>query len=163
IKAWVKKGGTLILVKQAALWAMKKEVSLLKAKRALHKSSDKDKGSTPSEVPGAFLRTNIFKDDWLSYSYKDALPAFFNSDILFEPLKAEAGRNVLRFAARSQLLKSGFCWSNTLALVAGKSYLVKTNIGRGKVIAFADDPNYRAMYPSLQRLFINASLFGPSH
>ncbi len=30
-------------------------------------------------------------------------------------------------------------------------------------MAFADDPNYRAMYPALQRLFINAVLFGPGH
>ena len=31
------------------------------------------------------------------------------------------------------------------------------------VVAFTDDPNFRAMYPGLQRLFINAALFGPGH
>jgi transketolase N-terminal domain/subunit len=31
------------------------------------------------------------------------------------------------------------------------------------LIAFTDDPNYRGMYPSLQRLFINAAMFGAGH
>jgi hypothetical protein len=35
--------------------------------------------------------------------------------------------------------------------------------GSGHIIAFADDPNYRAMYPALQRLFVNSVLFGPGH
>lgn len=163
IKAWVKKGGTLIVVKQAATWAMKKEIGLLKAKRGLDKSSGKDKGQIPGDVPGAFLRTNVLQDSWLSYSYQESLTAFFNGDILFEPLDADSGQNVIRFAARSQLLQSGFCWPDALRVISGKSYLLKQGMGRGRVIAFADDPNYRAMYPSLQRLFINASLFGPSH
>ena len=35
------------------------------------------------------------------------------------------------------------------------------SLGDGHIIGFADDPNYRAMYPATQRLFYNAVLFGP--
>jgi hypothetical protein len=35
-------------------------------------------------------------------------------------------------------------------------------LGRGHVVAFADDPNYRAFSPNLQRLFFNAAFFGPA-
>jgi hypothetical protein len=31
------------------------------------------------------------------------------------------------------------------------------------VVAFTDDPNFRAMYPATQRLFVNAVLFGPGY
>ena len=30
-------------------------------------------------------------------------------------------------------------------------------------VAFTDDPKYRAMYPAVQRLFVNAVLFSPGH
>ena len=33
----------------------------------------------------------------------------------------------------------------------------------GYIFAFTDDPNYRAMYPGVQRLFINAVLLGLGH
>ena len=36
-------------------------------------------------------------------------------------------------------------------------------MGQGHVIAFADDPNFRTMYPAAQRLFFNAVFFGPGH
>ena len=68
----------------------------------------------------------------------------------------------VRFAAGDDLLTSGFCWPETQQLIAGKTYLAYFSQGRGHVVAFAGDPNYRAMFPGLQRLFINACLFGPA-
>ena len=51
----------------------------------------------------------------------------------------------------------------TLELMAHTPYVVYQSSGDGHVIAFTDDPNYRAMYPALQRLFFNAVMFGPGH
>ena len=42
-------------------------------------------------------------------------------------------------------------------------YLLYEPLGTGHIVAFTDDPNYRAMYPATQRLFLNAVLFGPGH
>jgi hypothetical protein len=36
-------------------------------------------------------------------------------------------------------------------------------MGRGRVIAFAEDPNYRAFAEASELLFINAVLLGPAH
>ena len=74
-----------------------------------------------------------------------------------------AGRNLVTFAQQDQLLTSGFCWPETLELLAETPYVVYQSRGRGHIVAFADDPNYRAMYPGLQRLFFNAAFFGPGH
>jgi hypothetical protein len=41
--------------------------------------------------------------------------------------------------------------------------VVYQSLGAGHVIGFADDPNFRAMCPETQRLFLNAVLFGPGH
>jgi hypothetical protein len=36
-------------------------------------------------------------------------------------------------------------------------------MGRGHIIAFAEDPNYRAFAEATQLLFINAVLLAPGH
>ena len=36
-------------------------------------------------------------------------------------------------------------------------------LAKGHVVGFTGDPNFRAMYPALQRLFINAVMFSPGH
>jgi hypothetical protein len=91
------------------------------------------------------------------------LDVFYTGNLIFRPLLPTAGRNLVTFAGQGQLLTSGFCWPKTLELLAETPYVTYQSLGRGHVIAFTDDPNYRAMYPCVQRLFINAVLFGPGH
>jgi len=86
---------------------------------------------------------------------------FFNGSTFFEPVDPEDGRSVVQFAADDSIITSGFCWPETTKLIKGKTYLAHFSRGKGHVIAFAGDPNYRAMFPGIQRLFMNACLFGP--
>ena len=88
---------------------------------------------------------------------------FYTGNLILKPLLPTVGRNVVAFADKDNLLTSGFCWPKTLELLAETPYVMYQSKGRGHVIAFADDPNYRAMYPAVQRLFVNAVLFGPGH
>ena len=86
-----------------------------------------------------------------------------NTDLILTPLKPTDGRNLVTFAPRDRLLVSGFCWPSTLDLMAGKPLVLYQSLGKGHVIAFADDPNFRAMVPTTQRLFLNAVFLGPGH
>ena len=86
---------------------------------------------------------------------------FYQGDVFFEPLELEAGRNLITFVDRDSVVTAGFCWPETQELARGKTFLAYRPLGKGHLIAFAADPNYRAMYPNLQRLFLNACLFGP--
>ncbi len=86
---------------------------------------------------------------------------FMHGSLFFEPVRKDDGRNLIQFADQEEVITSGFCWPDTKKLLPGKTYLAYFSTGKGHVIAFAGDPNYRAMYPSLQRLFLNACLFGP--
>jgi hypothetical protein len=87
----------------------------------------------------------------------------FNGNMILTPLRLSIGRNLVTFGGEKGLLTSGYCWPNTLKLIAGKPYLVHQALGKGQVIGFADNPNFRAMCPETQRLFLNAVLFGPGH
>jgi hypothetical protein len=172
LKQWVRDGGTLILVKGAAHWAAGEEVGLLDTRRVMkadakdadkQASSDDAPSQPPESVPGAFLRAELFTKHWLTFGCPEKLDVMFNGNLLFEPLKPTEGRSLVAFVGVDQLLTSGFCWPETLELAGGKTYMSHQPSGNGHIVAFADDPNYRAMYPSLQRLFVNAWLFGPGH
>ena len=47
------------------------------------------------------------------------------------------------------------------AQLAQKAFLMHQPLGRGHVVAFAEDPNYRAYAEATQLLFMNAVLLGP--
>jgi len=70
---------------------------------------------------------------------------------------------LVTFARRDPALSIGFCWPETIALVAETPYLARRLLGKGHAVAFADDPNFRAMYPVLQRLFVNVVMCSPGH
>ncbi|HYT87256.1 MAG TPA: M14 family zinc carboxypeptidase [Gemmataceae bacterium] len=176
LKDWVQQGGTLVLVKGAAAWAAGDKVKLLATKlerrpsRPEEAKAEKDEkkesksaDEPPYRVPGAFLRATADDDHWLTFGVKPETSVLFNGNVILTPLKLKDGRNLVSFGAEKQLLVSGYCWPDTLKLIAGKPYLVHQALGKGHVIGFADDPNFRAMCPETQRLFLNAVLLGPGH
>ena len=82
---------------------------------------------------------------------------------IFSPLKLDKGRNVGIYGKGDALVASGLVWSDARTQYASKSYLMAQPLGEGHVIAFAEDPNYRAFTEATSLLFINAVLLGPAH
>jgi hypothetical protein len=177
IRQWVSEGGTLLLIRGAAQWALGEKVDLLPTTRlqkpveAAETSGTKQQPEAdekptmvaPDAAPGVFLRASVFTEHWVTYGYGESLDVFYTGSLILKPLLPTAGRNLVTFADQDKLLTSGFCWPKTLELLAQTPYATYQSLGSGHIIAFTDDPNYRAMYPGLQRLFINAVLFGPGH
>jgi hypothetical protein len=172
IKQWVAEGGTLILIKGAAAWAAGKKVGWLathlRKKPAAGEKEAKDSAETtsaesPDPAPGVFLRAGVFDEHWITFGCSQTLDVFFNGDTIFTPPAPGKGRSLITFQDQDRVLVSGFCWPKTVELLAGSPYVIHQPLGEGHIIAFADDPNFRAMYPALQRLFLNAVMFGPGH
>ncbi len=55
----------------------------------------------------------------------------------------------------------GIVWEDAKPQLASKPFLIHQPVGGGHLIAFAEDPNYRAYAEATQLLFINAVLLGP--
>jgi hypothetical protein len=181
LKQWVGEGGTLILVKGAAAWGAGKKIGLLatqirkkpapKETRAEGKpaaakegdSSGEDSGEPPDPVPGAFLKAGAFAEHWITFGMPEKFDVFFEGDLILSPPPASKGRSLVTFAKKDAILTSGFCWPETLPLIAETPYVIYQPLGKGHVVAFTDDPNFRAMFPALKRLFINAVMFSPGH
>jgi len=81
---------------------------------------------------------------------------------VFPPLTLDRGTNVGVYAPLDQLVMSGIVWEEARPQLASKAFLVQQSLGRGRVIGFAEDPNFRGYAEGTQLLFINAVLLGPA-
>ena len=120
-------------------------------------------GRVPEAVPGAIFRATVDRTTPLTYGYEDpTLPVLLDSAFFFRPSKE--GTNAVVFAADDRPLRlSGFIWpNNTERLLRGTAYVIEEPTGRGHVVLFAEDPNFRAIFRSTTRLFFNSFLFQPT-
>ncbi len=170
LSAWVADGGTLITLKGATEWAIKPEFGLIKnglvrktvATSGNHPDGKMSEEVAPEKVLGAFFGASVDQDHWITFGIREHLPVFYTGNVILTPTGETEGRTLVSFNPKESLVASGFCWPESETLLASSPYLVYRQHGRGHVVAFTDDPNFRAMYPGLQRLFINAVLFGPA-
>ena len=174
LRDWVREGGTLITLRGATAWATEEKIGLLKNTRLKRKVEEPSKGADegeknkpekvrPDSSPGAFLKATVFQDHFVSFGFDAELDVFFAGNLVLSPTAETGGRSIVSFGKREGLVTSGFCWPETLDLLAETPFLIHRSVGQGHIIAFTDDPNFRAMYPALQRLFINAAMFGAGH
>jgi hypothetical protein len=171
MKDWVAGGGTLVLVGGASAWAAGDKVKLLASKletrkteedKSAEKKDDKKKTEKrpPYPVPGVFLKATVDDDHFTTWGMNKETVVFYSGDRIFVPLKDSAGKNLATITDKKDLLASGYCWPETLLLLQGKPYLMQQSLGRGNIVAFADDPTFRAFSPNTERMFFNAVFFG---
>lgn len=188
LKDWVSGGGTLVTIGDATRWATGGSVGLLattaewKGGAPVRDEADPSPrpagGAAPAQpidlakaiepirelptlVPGAIANTVVDTEHWLSSGLDASLAVSLQGQRIFSPLTLDQGRNVVTFAPRERLVASGIIWDESQVQLPGKPYLMHQPIGRGHVVAFADDPNNRAFAAATQLLFINAVLLGP--
>ena len=117
---------------------------------------------SPESVPGALMRVTLDREHWLASGLDEEIQVVVEGSRVFTPVKLDRGRNVGIYAKKDRLLAGGHAWQNSQELLPQKAFLIDQPLGRGHVIAFAEDPNFRALSPAMQLLFINAVLMGTS-
>jgi hypothetical protein len=117
----------------------------------------------PEPQPGAILRVTLDTDHWLSAGHDHEMQVMIEGSRVFAPLKLNNGRNVGIYGKKESLIASGLIWPEGQDLLVQKPYLMYQPFGQGEVIAFAEDPNYRAFVEGSMLLFMNAVLLGPGY
>jgi hypothetical protein len=117
----------------------------------------------PENTPGAILRVTLDTEHWLSSGQDGEVQVLVEGQRVFTPIRLDRGRNVAVYRERDALVASGLVWEEARDQLARKTYLVQQPLGQGHVIAFAEDPNFRAFTETSQLLFINAVLLGPAY
>ena len=101
-------------------------------------------------------------DHWLAAGTDGEIGALVEGSRVFRPITLDRGTNVGRYGEVDNLVLSGIVWEESKPQLASKAFLIHQPMGRGQIIAFAEDPNYRAYSEATQLLFINAVLLGPA-
>ena len=109
---------------------------------------------------GAILRVKVDPEHWLGFGVAHDLGATISGNYAFTP--SRDGANVAAFPSERELRLAGFMWPEAQRAFARSLYAWTESAGRGKVVLFADDPNFRASQLSTLRLFFNAVMLGPS-
>jgi hypothetical protein len=184
IKDWVSAGGTLITLAEATRWASQESVGLLATRMQMKDGRpegadasakpgtepakgpiDLDRAiqppaERPDLVPGAILHVRLDTEQLLSAGTDGEVAAMVEGQRVLAPITLDKGRNVGVYAAADRLVASGFVWPESRDMLPNKAYLVEQPMGRGRIVAFSEDPNARALAEATQLLFVNAVLFG---
>jgi hypothetical protein len=181
LRRWVQDGGTLITIAEATRWAARPEVDLIVARAEMRAGAEAGRerppppvqpidlleaiapeSEAPEPVSGAILRVALDTTHVLAAGVGGATGAMVVGSRVFTPVTLDRGRNVGVYAPLDRLVLSGVVWEEARPQLASKAFLVHQALGRGRVIAFAEDPNFRGYAEATQLLFMNAVLLGPA-
>lgn len=163
LKSWVKAGGTLIGYRNAAKWVDKHKLMELKFKQdtliAKNVSfGEKSRFKGAQETGGAIFNTNLDRSHPINFGYKNStLPIFRNSNVYLAPAK-NSYDNPIRYT--SAPLMSGYVSEENLKLLKNSVPFQTKKLGKGRVVIFTDNTNFRAFWYGTNKLLMNAIFFG---
>jgi hypothetical protein len=108
---------------------------------------------------GTFVRIELDPHVWLNWGLPERMPALVrNSDTLVAepPVQVAA-----RFAGLEELHLGGLLWPEAAGRLARTAYATREQLGRGQVILFLEEPEFRGWTLGTRRLLVNALLLGP--
>lgn len=163
LKTWVKAGGTLIGYKNAGKWFNSNEILKMKfitSKDTATAITYEQRGDYRGAqvIGGAIFETKLDRSHPIAFGYKNAtLPVFRNSTIFLEPAK-DSYNNPIKYTENPLL--SGYISKPNLKKLGGTAAFKADGLGRGNVIYFTDNNNFRAFWYGTNKLLMNAIFFG---
>lgn len=162
IKEWVQNGGTLIAYKSALNWLNSKEIAKLDFKKMelVGKNiSFEERGDFRGAqvIGGAIFEAETDRSHPINFGYKnDKISLFRNTTIFMKPDK-NSYNNPIQYTKRP--IVSGYISKQNLDSIGSTVPLQIKGLGRGKVVAFTDNTNFRAFWYGTNKLLMNAIFF----
>ncbi|HUG40634.1 MAG TPA: M14 family zinc carboxypeptidase [Longimicrobiales bacterium] len=159
MRRWVRNGGTLVTLDAATAWLASEDTDLARLRMRRDTTPEDSIGAPlPADVPGAILRAAADTlSPLMAGVHRAEIPVMLFSDRIYEtPADVRPGEVVMRYADLPRLRLAGYLWPEVPERLAGTPYLWTERLGSGRVVAFAGDPNFRAMFRGLLPIFANA-------
>lgn len=172
IGPWVRAGGTLVCLGNAASWAIEQKLVQTIALKTEATESEKSTDSEPERRPfaaasddralerirGAIFKALVDGSHPLAYGITEPeLPVFVERETFMAP-STNVYQTPLVFAENPLL--SGYASEKRLEEMAGAAALVAEPVGSGAVVLFGHSPTFRAYWRGTDKLLLNALLFG---
>lgn len=163
IKQWVQAGGTVIGYRNVAEWFKKNEFMKLEMKEdtlvAKDISYDQKQDYLGAQVTGgAIFEAKLDRSHPIGYGYtNDKISLFRNTNIYLKPEK-NSYDNPIQYT--NDPLQSGYISEENAELIKNSVPFKVRRLGRGRVILFTDNTNFRAFWYGTNKLLMNAIFFG---
>jgi len=170
IKDWTSKGNTIVTIASASKWAIDKK---LVKEKLTKKPKEKDSIKSTERLPyvdagenigrerlgGAIFEVDLDVTHPLGFGYRNSsLPVYKNNNVFLQPSKNEYS-TVAKYTNEAHI--DGYISEDNYNLLLKPSAsLIVSPLGRGRVVLFADNPNFRGAWYGTNRLFLNALFLG---
>lgn len=164
LKTWVRNGGTLIGYRNATRWLNSNKFISLDFKKRKNDTvknvsfENRSLQSGAQYVGGAIFEANIDRSHPINFGYKNDKVALFRNTTLFIKPDKKSYNNPIQYTSKPLL--SGYISKENAKLIKNSVPFRVQRMGRGKVIVFTDNTNFRAFWYGTNKLFMNAIFFG---
>ena len=164
LKTWVKNGGVIVGYKNTAKWlSSNKMISLQFDKQKMDTIKDisfenKSLKSGAQFIGGAIFEANLDRSHPISFGYKNDKIALFRNSTIFIKADKKSYNNPIQYT--SNPLLSGYISKENAKIIKNTVPFKVQKLGKGKVIVFTDNTNFRAFWFGTNKLLMNAIFFG---
>ena len=164
LKAWVRNGGILIGYRSAANWLNSNKLISLQFDRAKIDTvknvsfEDRSLQTGAQVIGGAIFEAKVDRSHPINFGYKnDKIALFRNTTIFIKPDK-RSYNNPIQYT--NNPLLSGYISEENAKIIKNTVPFKVQRQGRGRVIVFTDNTNFRAFWYGTNKLLMNAIFFG---
>ena len=139
----------------------------------------RDKWQSTLMPSGAIVSARADSENWLTFGAEDVVPVLYgNYPILMTGGNSTAalriGELILNKDSKTKTINwsqipsgydlnvrmSGLVWPEASQRIANSAYLTREKIGKGQIILFSGEPNFRGSARGTNRLWLNAVIYG---
>ncbi|WP_397446272.1 M14 family zinc carboxypeptidase [Polaribacter sp. R77954] len=164
IKTWVQNGGVVVGYKNTARWLANNKMINLNfesAKREAVKNVSFENRSLKSGaqvIGGAIFEAKTDRSHPINFGYKNDKIALFRNSTMFLKADKNSYNNPIQYTANPLL--SGYISKENLKVIPNTVPFKVQRFGRGSVIVFTDNTNFRAFWFGTNKLLMNTIFFG---
>ena len=153
IESFLAGGGTVVALRGAT--------NVLVGQGLLPLKPKKDTDAIGS-VAGVIMKTRLDRDHWLAHGLGADPTVQVRTDRYWETPAKKDARVVLSVQPDAGANLSGILTDAQGQAIRGTPLVIERTVGRGRIIAFTEDPVFRGTSPGVWTLFLNAVLLGAS-
>lgn len=163
LKRWVQQGGTLIGYRNAANWLERSKmlnISFEKTKNPAKNVSFEQRGdfNGAQVIGGAIFEAKQDRSHPINFGYVNDRISMFRNTTIFVKADSTSYKNPIQYTKNP--LQAGYISKINLKAMSETRPFVHQSSGRGEVILFTDNTNFRAFWYGTNKLLMNAIFFG---